>query len=247
MTFRAREHPFFEASTPRLFAHRGFHEAFPENTAGAFGAAVNLGARYIETDVVGSKDGIAMIAHDLSLERVAKDSRALADVTAAELAEIDLGGEGFITLRQALELFPATRFNVDIKDFRAIPDAIRVIRDLDAASRVLVTSFSASRRRAITRGVPGSASSASGSEFLRIFAATRLGITPPLPRIQALQIPTRVAGLDAVTPTLIARYHRAGLEVHVWTVNDPAEMTRLMDLGVDGIVTDRIDLVPYKS
>jgi glycerophosphoryl diester phosphodiesterase len=86
------------------------------------------------------------------------------------------------------------------------------------------------------------ASSASGTEFLRIWAAVSLWITPPLPQIQALQIPERAYGLRTVSKALVEQYHRLGLEVHVWTVNDAADMRRLLDLGVDGIVTDRADI-----
>lgn len=242
MTFLTREHPFFEGSTPRVFAHRGLHLAHPENTAGSFRAALAAGVSYIETDVVGSLDGVAMIAHDLTLERIAGDPRALAEVSAAELADVDLGGEGFITLRQALESFPAARFNIDIKDFRAIPDVINALRHAEASDRVLVTSFSAARRRAVTTELPEVASSASATEFLGIFAASSLWITPPLPPIQAIQIPVRAAGLSTITRGLVDRYHRAGLEIHAWTINDPVEMRRLLELGVDGLVTDRADL-----
>lgn len=242
MTFLTRDFAFFDLPGPRIFAHRGLHTEFPENTAGAFRAALAAGARYLETDVVASRDGTAMVAHDLTLDRIAGDSRALAEVSAAELADIDLGGEGFITLRRALEEFPTARFNIDVKDFRAIPDLVNTVRSIDARDRVLVTSFSATRRRSVAAELPDVASSAASTEFLRIFATSRLGITPPLPRIQALQIPARALGLDTVTPALIDRYHRAGLEVHVWTINDPREMRRLLDLGVDGIVTDRADL-----
>lgn len=242
MTFLTREHPFFEGPTPRVLAHRGLHTHHPENTAGSFRAALAAGVTYIETDVVGSLDGVAMIAHDLTLDRIAGDSRALAELSAAELADIDLGGEGFISLRQALEAFPTARFNIDVKDFRAIPDVINAIRHVEASDRVLITSFSAARRRAVVAELPDVASSAASTEFLGIFAASRLWITPPLPRIQAVQIPVRGFGLSTITATLVERYHRAGLEVHAWTINDPTEMRRILDLGVDGLVTDRADL-----
>jgi glycerophosphoryl diester phosphodiesterase len=242
VTFLAAEYEYFDLPAPRVFAHRGLHTEFPENTAGAFRAALAAGARYIETDVVASRDGVAMIAHDLTLERVASDSRSLGEVDAAELADIDLGGEGFISLRQALETFPEARLNIDVKDLHAVPDVLDAIRGTESMNRVLVTSFATARRRAVADVLPEIASSASSSEFLRIFGAARVGFPPPLPRIQALQIPARGAGLNMVTPQLVERYHRAGLEVHVWTVNDLIEMRRLLALGVDGIVTDRADL-----
>jgi len=234
--------PFFEGPRPRVFAHRGLHTNHPENSRGAFRAAVDAGVTYIETDVVASSDGIAMVTHDLVLDRVARIRAAVADFTAAQLADVDLGGEGFISLRAALMEFPRTRFNIDVKDERAIQDVATAIRDASASDRVLVSSFSAARRRAALAVLPGVASSASSTEFVRIVAALRFGLTPPLPQIQALQIPASVHGIPTVTRTLVDRYHSLGLEVHVWTINDESEMRRLLKLGVDGIVTDRADV-----
>ncbi len=242
MTFRADDHPFFVGLTPRVFAHRGLHTEAPENTASAFRAAIDAGVTYIETDVVGSKDGLAVIAHDTTLDRVSNQTGRVADFTAAELARIDLGGEGFQTLAEALDHFPTARFNIDVKDEAAIEGVVRAVTDADALDRVLVTSFSAARRRATVARLPSVASSPSAREFLVIAAAARLGITPPLPLVHALQIPERANGLTFVTEQLVERYHRAGLEVHVWTVNDEATMRRLMGIGVDGIVTDRADI-----
>ncbi len=242
MTFRAAGHPYFEGSTPRVFAHRGLHLDVPENTAGSFRAAIAAGATFIETDVVGSRDGFAMISHDTTLDRVSTRSGLVSDHTAAELADIDLGGEGFLTLAQALEQFPSARFNIDVKDGTAIDGVVRAVTEADALDRVLITSFSAQRRRATIARLPGVASSPSATEFLVIAAAARLGVAPPLPLVHALQIPERANGITFVTERLVERYHRAGLEVHVWTVNDEVTMRRLLGLGVDGIVTDRADI-----
>lgn len=242
MTFRAAEHPYFAGSTPRVFAHRGLHIDVPENTASAFRAAIAAGATFIETDVVGSKDGFAIISHDTTLDRVSSHTGRVSEFTATELADIDLGGEGFLTLAQALEQFPTARFNIDVKDETAIDGVVRAVSDADALNRVLITSFNAARRRATLERLPGVASSPSATEFLVIAAAARMGITPPLPLIHALQIPERANGLSFVTERLVERYHKAGLEVHVWTVNDEETMRRLLGIGVDGIVTDRADI-----
>lgn len=242
MTFRADEHPYFAGRAPRVFAHRGLHTDAPENTLSAFQAAVDAGVTFIETDVVGSRDRVAMISHDTILDRVSDRSGLVGDLTAEELAEVDLGGEGFITLAQALEQFPDTRFNIDVKDAAAIDGVVDAVRDADALDRVLLTSFSAARRRAVTARIPGAASSASASEFLVLSTLLRLGFTPPLPLIHAVQIPEKANGMTLVTEELVDRYHRAGLEVHVWTVNDETTMRRLLAIGVDGIVTDRADI-----
>jgi glycerophosphoryl diester phosphodiesterase len=242
MTFRATEHPYFAGAAPRVFAHRGLHLDAPENTAGSFRAAIAAGATFIETDVVGSKDGFAIIAHDTTLDRISTKTGRVSDHTAAELADVDLGGEGFLTLAQALEQFPTARFNIDVKDVTAIDGVISAVNDAEAHNRVLITSFNAQRRRATVARLPGVASSPSATEFLVIAAAARLGVTPPLPLVHALQIPERANGMTFVNEKLVERYHRAGLEVHVWTVNDEATMRRLLGIGVDGIVTDRADI-----
>lgn len=242
MTFRAENHPYFAGRTPRVFAHRGLHTDVPENSASSFQAAVDAGVTFIETDVVGSRDGIAVISHDTTLDRVSTQTGLVNSLTAAELANVDIGGEGFITLADALDRFPTTRFNIDVKDEGAIEGVVSAVRDADALDRVLLTSFSAARRRAVLSRLPGIASSPSATEFLVIAAAARLGITPPLPLVHALQIPERANGMTFVTERLVERYHRAGLEVHVWTVNDEVTMRRLLAMGVDGIVTDRADI-----
>jgi glycerophosphoryl diester phosphodiesterase len=242
MTFRAESMPFFMGQRPRVFAHRGLHTSAPENSLGAFRAAVSAGVDYIETDIVASRDGYAMVSHDLVLDRVAGIAAPVNSLLAAELADVDLGGEGFITLENALTAFPTTRFNIDIKDASAIDGLVRAVTATDAFDRVLVSSFSTARRRSALRRLPAVATSATAAEFLRIYASARLGATPVISDVHALQIPARIGALRTVTPALINRYHRAGVEVHVWTVNDPKDMRELLDMGVDGIVTDRADL-----
>lgn len=242
MTFRTETLPYFEGRRPRILAHRGLHTDFPENSRGAFRAAVDIGIEYIETDVVASRDGVAVISHDLVLDRISDATGPVAQFSAAELERIDLGGEGFITLETALTEFPTTRFNIDVKDAGVIDGVVRAITATDAHDRVLVTSFSGARRRHVVRELPPVATSASAAEFLAIFAAARLGLTPLLPRVHAVQIPSHIGRLPTVTPALVSRYHRAGLEVHVWTINDEPEMRRLLAMGIDGIVTDRADI-----
>ena len=242
MTFRTETFPYFDGQRPRILAHRGLHNEFPENSRGSFRAAVDIGIEHIETDVVASRDGVAMISHDLVLDRISDATGPVAQFSAAELERIDVGGEGFITLETALAEFPTTRFNIDVKDAGAIDGVVRAINATNALNRVLLTSFSGARRRRVTRELPTAATSASAPEFIAIFGAARLGLTPLLPRVQAIQIPAQVGRIPTVTAGLVSRYHRAGLEVHVWTVNEETEMRRLLALGVDGIVTDRADI-----
>ncbi len=239
--------PYFVPAPPRVLAHRGLALEAPENTLLAFLHAANVGATHIETDVHGSADGVAMISHDPDLTRLTGRDVKVAQLTAAELRRVQLGaGQGFCSLAEALDAFPDSRFNVDVKSADAVAGTIEAVRDLRATDRVLIGSFSAARRLAVVRGLPGVASSISAGGALAAVHAARAGATRGLARVlrdvQAVQLPTRVAGASVVTARSIRSFHAVGVEVHIWTVNDPAEMVRLLDAGVDGIVTDRADL-----
>lgn len=243
MSNQAQSHPYFQGHSPRIFAHRGLHTHHPENTRGAFQAALDAGAAYIETDVVGSRDGIAMISHDVDLARVTGQPGLVADFTAEELGRIELGGgQTFFTLADALREFPTVRFNIDVKDQSAIAGTVASIREAAAEHRVLVSSFSARRRRATVAQLPGVATSTAASEFFRAWLQALVGLTPRMSSFHAVQIPERYGWLRVVTPAILRRFHRASVEVHVWTLNDPADMRRLAALGVDGVVTDRCDV-----
>lgn len=245
--------PYFALPSPRVFAHRGLAfasdgtAAAPENTPTAFAAALALGAAYIETDVHASKDGVAVISHDPSLERVAGRAGEVRDFTLAELEAIDLGdGQGFTSLHAVLSQFPETRFNIDIKSLDAVQPTVDAILAAEATARVLVTSFSEARRRAAVRQLPGVATSAGATRFAVALIAGKLGITPLLRwmvrDVDCVQVPTRHFGLSITTPPMIRRLHSAGVEVHVWTINDAPTMHALLDLGVDGIISDRADV-----
>ena len=243
MSNQAQSHPYFQGHSPRIFAHRGLHTHHPENTRGAFQAALDAGATYIETDVVGSRDGVAMVCHDVDLGRIAGMTGRVADFTSEALGRIDLGGgQTFLSLADALREFPTVRFNIDVKDELAITGTVDAIRQASAEHRVLVSSFSARRRRATVAQLSGVATSTAASEFFRAWLQALVGLTPRMAGFHAVQIPERYGWLRVVTPAIVRRFHRAGVEVHVWTVNNPADMRRLVALGVDGIVTDRCDL-----
>lgn len=231
-----------------MLAHRGLAVDAPENTMLAFELAVRAGADYIETDVHVSADGVAVIAHDPTLKRVAIGRvDRVADLSAHELRRVDLGeGQRVATLEEALHAFSRTRFNIDVKTDAAIESTVEVVRRADAADRVLLTAFSDARRRRLAAMVPGVATSAGRASVLRARAASVTRNAPLLRRAvagaHALQIPERVGRMRLLSPGLIDTAHAAGIEVHVWTVNDEPDMRRLLALGVDGIVTDRADL-----
>lgn len=239
--------PYFDTALPRVFAHRGLATSVPENTLAAFSAAVELGVRYVETDVHGSKDGVAVVSHDPDLTRLAGIKSQVRDYTLAQLGAIELGaGQSFSSLAEALDAFPETRFNIDVKSADAIQPTIDAIKATQAVDRVLVTSFSEERRIATVRGLPGVATSAGAKRFATALNAATFARTTALARalvdIDCVQVPTHYGPLRITTPPIIRRLHAAGVEVHVWTINDAATMHRLLDLGVDGIVTDRADI-----
>jgi len=230
-----------------VLAHRGLALDAPENTLLAFAAAVGMGITHIETDVHASRDGVAVISHDPQLDRVAGIAGRVDALSMSQLRRVDLGHEqGFVSLAEALDVFPETRFNIDIKSADAVAGTVAAIRAAKAVDRVLVTSFSEARRRAAVRQLPGVATSASSSVFAAALAAGKAGATPLLRRIlrgvDAVQVPESYSGVSITTGSMISRLHSAKVEVHVWTVNDAPAMHRLLDLGVDGIVTDRADI-----
>lgn len=238
---------YFASPPPRVLAHRGLAVEAPENTLLAFAKALAAGAEFIETDVHASADGVAIVSHDPDLSRVAGREVKVGQLTAAELRRVDLGdGQVFPTLAEALDAFPDARLNIDIKSAEAVGPAVEAIRSANAIGRVLVTSFSEARRRAAVAALPGVATSAAFGTGARFFAASSARLERwarrMLREVDALQLPERWNGLHVVTPRLIRVAHAARVEVHVWTVNDPDDMRRLLDLGVDGIVTDRADL-----
>jgi glycerophosphoryl diester phosphodiesterase len=246
---RAAEYAFFDA--PFLaFAHRGGAAYAPnvgrENTRHAFAEAVALGYRYLETDVHATSDRGLLAFHDPLLDRVTNGSGAVADHTTVELAQVRIGGRDPIpTFAELLEAFPEARFNVDAKADPAVDLLAEVIGEHDAYDRVCVSSFSPARlhrlRRRLGARVP-TAVSARGVLLHRFAPWLTRVLDSPAP---ALQVPlaTHVRGRSVriTTAGLVRAAHRRGKQVHVWTVDDQPTIERLVDLGVDGIFTDRPD------
>ncbi|GAA1465696.1 glycerophosphoryl diester phosphodiesterase [Microbacterium thalassium] len=238
-----------------MLAHRGFvsdedaANGVAENSFLAVAAAHAAGVEYIESDCHLTVDGEVVLFHDDDLARVAGDPRRVAEVTARELDELMADRGGLITLTQALESFPASRFNLDVK----APDAADSVGRLVAAhaDRVLLTSFSDARRHAALAaaarvGGARPATSAGSATITRLLAAVTLRsrslASRVLAGVDALQIPERQGRIRVLSPRLIDLAHSCGVEVHVWTVNAAEDMRRLLDSGVDGIVTDRADV-----
>ncbi|UOQ58293.1 glycerophosphodiester phosphodiesterase [Leucobacter allii] len=250
-------HPYLaDPVRPRVLAHRGLvrpadaARGVAENTRAAFRAALAAGARYLETDCRATRDGEIVLVHDAELGRVAGDPRRVADLTHAELGALLAGRGGLLTLDEALAEFPDARFNVDVKAAEAAAGVGRIAAG--QAHRVLVTSFSEALRRAAlaaAAAVPGSVRPATAPGrggivrvLLAVASGSRARVARALAGIDALQIPERQGIVPVLTPRVVDAAHRHGVEVHVWTVNDPARMRALVARGVDGIITDRADL-----
>ena len=245
MGVSARQREYFSPAGIHVFAHRGYAAGkFTENTWAAFDAALAAGATHIESDVHATSDGIAVLAHDSDLSRVAGDSRTIAQLTWAEVSKIDLGSGGIPTLADTLAKYTKARFNLDIKDASAIESTVKAIEQAAAESRVLVSSFSGStRRKALSLFSHGSVvTSADSSLVLRLWLAClmrRLARFKALAEgCQALQIPTHFGPIRLDSPRFIRFAHEAGMVVDYWTINDVAEIRRLVARGADGIVTD---------
>jgi glycerophosphoryl diester phosphodiesterase len=237
---------------PIAFAHRGGSPDGRENSMAAFERAIGLGYRYLETDVRATADGALIAFHDATLDRATDRTGPIARLTSADVAKARIAGrEPIPRLEEILAAWPSARLNIDVKAENAIGPLTEVLNRAGAWDRVCVTSFSYRRLqhvRARMRLLSGrdvcTALSPLGVATLR---ARSLG--GPLGRLLRLaelgvpcaQVPQRVGRTRLVTPAFLRTAHALGLQVHVWTVNEPADMERLLDLGVDGIITDEIE------
>ncbi|HEY8432136.1 MAG TPA: glycerophosphodiester phosphodiesterase [Sandaracinaceae bacterium] len=249
--------------SPIAFAHRGGAALWPENTLAAFEGALALGYRYIETDVRMTRDGKIVCFHDETLERTTNGRGRVADIDYADLARLDAGhrfspdghefpfrGQGLRvpTLEEALALHPDLRLNIEIK--QRTPAMERALWEeidrLDAHERLLVAAAHdplVHRFRALRPDRP-MPTSPGVRGVLRFWMAVRTGLCrfDRYP-FAALQVPPTFRGLTIVDRAFVEAAHAHGIHVHVWTIDDPAEMRRLLDLGVDGVMTDRPDLL----
>lgn len=236
-------HPYLDHPAPLAFAHRGGAADGIENTAAAFRRAADAGYRYFETDVHASADGRLVAFHDPTLDRLTDSRGRIAELPWSEIRRARVAGQEPLPLfEELLEAFPEARWNVDIKAGRALVPLVELIRRTDSWDRVCVGSFSEARvARAHRLAGPRLATSygVRGVLGLRlrsygIPAALRAGAV-------CAQVPESQGGVRVVDRRFVREAHARGLQVHVWTVNEPERMTALLDLGVDGIMTDHIE------
>jgi glycerophosphoryl diester phosphodiesterase len=220
---------------PIPFAHRGGASDWPENTMPAFEAAVGLGYRYLETDVQATADGVLAAFHDDDLTRTCGRPGRISELAWSEVRTARVGGlEPIPLLTDLLEAFPDARLNIDCKSDASVQPLVDVLRRTNSLERVCLGTFSHRRLVRLRRLLgPGLCTSMSPREVAQ-WLAGRLPAAPA-----AAQVPPTRGRLTVVSRRTVARAARRGVPVHVWTIDDPAEMHRLLDLGVAGIMTDR--------
>ncbi|MFC7463721.1 glycerophosphodiester phosphodiesterase family protein [Brachybacterium sp. GCM10030252] len=245
---------FLPGRRPRRIAHRGFAPDGAENTLRAFEAALEAGADMLETDVRATADGLALTVHDEDLQRVAGDPRRIDQLTAHEAGSVRLAGdEPLAMLEDVLGTFVDVPVNVDIKASSAIGPAVAAIARTRSAHRICLGGFDESVARKAVATVRASTGvtpvRSPARRTVASFYAARAVEAPDavirrlLASYGALQVPLSYKGLPVATPANIAAAHRVGCEVHVWTVNDRVTMQNLLASGVDGIITNRVDVL----
>lgn len=245
---------FLPGRRPRRIAHRGLALDGAENTMRAFQDALSAGATMLETDTRATRDGLALAVHDATLTRIADDPRRIDQLGGADAGAVRLaGGEPLALLEDVLGTFTDVPVNIDVKSTDAIGPAVAAIVRTMSARRVCLTSFdggiarrAANEVKRVTGVVPmRSPSRGAMAAFVaaRAIEAPQRMIDRLLAPYGALQVPVQHQGVPVVTPANIAAAHRAGCEVHVWTIDEPTEMLELLAAGADGIITNRVDLL----
>ena len=237
------ESSFLDRPVPFGMAHQGGTDVAPGNTEAAFQHAVSLGYDYIETDVQLTADGVLVTFHDDELAPLTGADGSVADYTWLQLTELRVGGEHPIPrFADIVDRFPGVRFNVEPKSEPSVQGLIDFVNERGLGPRICIGSFSDDKMARIRRGLPGVCTSPGPKEAVRILLRALLGSSKRSP-YAALQIPESYVGIPLTGRWLVSRYQRQGLQVHVWTVNDEASMRRLLDAGVDAIISDEVTLL----
>ncbi len=242
---------------PVAIAHRGSRVLWPENTEISFQGAYEMGYRHFETDLHVTADDVLVCFHDPTVDRTTNARGRVEHMTVDHLQSLDAGyrhatSEGFTyrdsgatvpTLEWLLTTFPEVSVVVDMKSDGLARPLAALIDDLEAHDRLIVGSFSDARLAEFREATGGRVATSVGpAQARRWILASRVGRGAGR-EAAALQLPTSLRGFRVVDEKLVEAAHRSGLQVHVWTVNRRTEMERLLDIGVDGLVTDRPDLL----
>ena len=234
---------FLDGPLPIAFAHRGGADGGVENVASLFEDVARLGYRYIETDVRTTADGVAVVFHDADLRRLTGDRARIRDLAFAQVRRVALrNGEQIEPLASVLDAFPELRFNIDLKDWGSVRSVPDVLARTGAYDRVCVASFSERRVRQARRALGRRVCTSLGVGGVALLLLHRLTGTPRGRRAYgaaAAQVPWRLIAGRQLPAAFVELAHREGLAVHVWTLDDSASINAALDLGVDGIMTDR--------
>ncbi len=237
---RAIDFTFLQHDGPLPFAHRGGASEVPENTLPAFEHAVRLGYRYLETDVHVTADGVLVAFHDDVLDRVTDRTGRIDQLPWSVVREAKVDGrEPIPLLEDLLGAFPDARINIDPKHDASVEPLARVLRRADAVERVCIGAFSDRRlARARTLLGPTLCTSLGPKGIAKLLAVATAKTSVGTLAAPCAQVPVAARGITIVDERFVAAAHRRGMQVHLWTIDDEAEMRRLLDLGVDGIMTD---------
>lgn len=241
---------FFDTSPPLAIAHRGFSLDGLENSMSAFEAAIKLGLQYLETDARATKDGVVLAFHDATLDRVTDRTGKIADMLYKDVAGARIRGvEPIPRLDDVLDAWPHAKVNIDAKDAATVVPLARTIDRSGAHDRICLASFSDRRRLGVLRRLSKRVVSSPGTQIMTSFRAAASVLGPAraartrLRSVDCLQVPVKFGRVTMVSEELVAGVHAAGKQVHVWTINSEPLMHHLLDMGVDGIMTDRADLL----
>ena len=236
-------HPYLQHPGISISAHRGGSIEAAENTLESFQYAIDLGCAYIETDVQLSADGIPFIFHDDDLSRLLGKDIIFSSLHSEEISKLRLFESYQIPkLETALKKFPNTFFQIDVKTDEVALPAMQIIKNLDAFHRICIASFSSKRLKLVKDHFPETCLSMGPKEILKLLLSS-YGLYAKKVQGDCLQIPIRQYGIKLVTKRFITFVQSLGLKIHVWTINDAHTMKKLINLGVDGIITDRPKLL----
>ena len=228
---------------PIPFAHRGGASEHPENTMPAFEHAVRLGYRYLETDVHATADGVLVAFHDDVLDRVTDQQGVIAELPWDSVRRARLGEESIPLMEELLGTWSHVRVNIDLKHVASVAPLVDLIERTKAHDRVCVASFSGRRLDRVRRMTGGRVCTAIGPMDIARLRGVGFGFPTGRFAGACAQVPVHRGRVLIVDRRFVTGAHRKGLPVHVWTIDDGGEMERLLDLGVDAILSDRPTLL----
>ena len=237
-------HPDLKPEWPVAFAHRGGHDVAPENTMASFEHAAGLGYRYLETDVHRTADGVLVAFHDPNLKRTCGIDVEIGEMTAAEVADARVthpeGDHPIPLMSELFERFPAVHFNIDAKSDEAVEPLAELVSKVGAIDRVCLAAFKLSRLQRFRSLLgPGLITNMSPAEITALRLTGRLPGSAP----RNAQVPIDAGPITVVTEKFLSNSAKRGVAVHVWTINERTEMERLLDLGVNGVMTDETTIL----